>query len=433
MKIGLVMNVKLLKNLAFLGLLSFSVFPSFALSKIIPDGTIPYNMGVQLKGDTDGPEDLDRVQELGMKWVRRGFIWESIEREKGVYDFSQYDRFVNDCEKRGLKIIGCMAFSNKLYGHVKDEPARSAYADFAAELVKHYKGRNIIWEIWNEPNTMTFWGRHGKVGNSPQYAREYTDLVRAAVPAMKKANPDCVILAGSVSNMWSESYKWMSYCFADGMLDIHWDIWSVHPYGVKAPEDYMEAYSHTRNLMKKAGGDTGRLWINSERGFPLGKAEGYAGGDPSLAYEYQAWYVIRQYLVDLLEGLPVTIWYEWGGKEGFALYRAGNMTPAYNACKTFVKELSGYKLDYRMKTENKRDFVLRFIDKNGNEKLVAWTAPGVMESPDKIVPHSIKIAVGDVSPRLVTTDLYGRTDIVEVSNGVIEPRLTGAPVYITLR
>jgi hypothetical protein len=43
------MNVKLLKNLAFLGLLSFSVFPSFALSKIIPDGTIPYNMGVQLK------------------------------------------------------------------------------------------------------------------------------------------------------------------------------------------------------------------------------------------------------------------------------------------------------------------------------------------------------------------------------------------------
>ena len=51
------MNVKLLKNLAFLGLLSFSVFPSFALSKIIPDGTIPYNMGVQLKGDTDGPED----------------------------------------------------------------------------------------------------------------------------------------------------------------------------------------------------------------------------------------------------------------------------------------------------------------------------------------------------------------------------------------
>ena len=56
-----------------------------------------------------------------------------------------------------------------------------------------------------------------------------------------------------------------------------------------------------------------------------------------------------------------------------------------------------------------------------------------MKSPDKKVPHSNKIEVGDVSPRLVTTDLYVRTDIVEVSNGVIEPCLTGAPVYITLR
>ena len=49
------------------------------------------------------------------------------------------------------------------------------------------------------------------------------------------------------------------------------------------------------------------------------------------------------------------------------------------------------------------------------------------------MPHSIRIAVGDVSPRLVSTDLYGRTDIVEVSKGVIELCLTGAPVYITLR
>ncbi len=123
----------------------------------------------------------------------------------------------------------------------------------------------------------------------PQYAREYTDLVRAAVLAMKKANPDCVILAGSVSKC---GLSLINGCpmFCRWYVGYPLGYWSVHPYGVKVPEDYMEAYSHTRNLMKKAGGDTGRLWINSERGFPLGKAEGYAGGDPSLAYEYQAWH-----------------------------------------------------------------------------------------------------------------------------------------------
>ena len=412
------------------------ILPGLAASErpgIIPDGTIPYNMGVQLKGDTDGPDDLDRVQALGMKWVRRGFMWESIEREKGVYDFSQYDRFVDDCEKRGLSIIGCMAFSNKLYGHVKDEPARLAYARFAAQLASHYRGRNIVWEVWNEPNTMTFWGRHGKKGNSPQYAREYTDLVRATVPAMKEANPDCVVLAGSVSNMWTESYKWMSYCFAEGMLDIDWDIWSVHPYGVKAPEDYIEAYAHTRDLMKQAGGKTDRLWINSERGFPLGKAEGYAGGDPALAKEYQAWHVVRQYLVDLLEGLPVTIWYEWGGKEGFALYhKGGETTPAYEACKNLVKELSGYKLERRIPLDRSRDFALRFVNPEGKVKLVVWAAPELMKSPDTIEPHSVKLTVGGNDGELVTSDLYGKAGRVEVKGGVIEPLFTGSPLYITI-
>lgn len=427
------MNVSFLRVIALWGLFSWPLFVAEAQSTIIPDGTIPYNMGVQLKGDTDGPDDLDRVQALGVKWVRRGFIWESIEKEKGVYDFSQYDRFINDCEKRGFRVIGCMAFSNKLYGHVKDEPAREAYARFAARLVEHYKGRNIIWEIWNEPNTMTFWGRHGKVGNSPQYAEEYTNLVRATVPAMKAANPDCVILAGSVSNMWSESYKWMSYCFADGMLDIDWDIWSVHPYGVKAPEDYIEAYSHTRDLMKEAGGNTSRLWINSERGFPLGKAEGYAGGDPALAKEYQAWHIVRQYLVDLLEGLPVTIWYEWGGKEGFALYKDGETSPAYDACKNMVKELSGYKLESRIPLERSRDFALRFVNKEGGVKLVVWTAPELMKSPDTIEPHTVKLSVADGSAELATSDLYGKSGSIKMSGGVIEPLLTGAPLYITLR
>ena len=257
--------------------------------------------------------------------------------------------------------------------------------------------------------------------------------MRATVPAMKEANPDCVVLAGSVSNMWTESYKWMSYCFAEGMLDIDWDIWSVHPYGVKAPEDYIEAYAHTRDLMKQAGGKTDRLWINSERGFPLGKAEGYAGGDPALAKEYQAWHVVRQYLVDLLEGLPVTIWYEWGGKEGFALYhKGGETTPAYEACKNLVKELSGYKLERRIPLERSRDFALRFVNPEGKVKLVVWAAPELMKSPDTIEPHSVKLTVGGNDGELVTSDLYGKAGRVEVKGGVIEPLLTGSPLYITI-
>lgn len=401
--------------------------------KLIPDGTIPSNVGVQLKADNENPENLDRIRDLGMKWVRRGFIWESVEKEKGVYDFSRYDKFVQNCEDRGLSIIGCIAFSNKIYGHVKDEPARSAYAKFAAALAERYKGRNIIWEVWNEPNTKTFWGKHGATGNSDQYAEEYTNLVKATVPEMRKANPDCVILAGSVSNMWTESYKWMSLCFNKGMLDVDWNIWSVHPYGVKAPEDYIEAYAYTRKLMEDAGGKATRQWINSERGFPIGKAEGYAGGNPEMAYEYQAWHIVRQYMIDLLEGVPVTIWYEWSGKEGFSLYKEGEPTKAFNACKVMIKVLSGYKLEKRLPTENVRDFVLLFKNQSGNEKLVIWSAPPPMESPDKIQTHTIQINVGKKSGKLNLVDIYGKESKIKISNGNFNATLTGAPQYITVK
>lgn len=405
---------------------------SFADTKWPPDGTIPSNVAVQLKRGDMNPAALDLVRDLGMTCVRRGFIWETIEKEKGVYDFALYDEFVKECRERGLLIIAPLAFNNKLYGHVKDEPGRAAYAAWAAVMAERYKNENIYWEIWNEPNTMTFWGKHGAKGNSEPYAEEYTNLVKATVPAMKKADPDCIILAGSVSNMWTESYNWMTYCFAGGMLKEKWDGWSVHPYGLKSPEDYIEAYAITRKLMEDAGGPSDRPWINSERGFPIGKAEGYAGGDANLAFEYQAWHLVRQYLIDLLEGVNITAWYEWSGGEGFALYRAGDPTPAFNACKVFVDQLRGYKLDKRIETKEPRDFVLRFTNPKGGVKLVAWTAPPPMQSPDKIVPHAITVPV-EGSGSLETAGIYGEVGRVEVKSGSIELNLTGAPQYITVK
>lgn len=414
-------------------LASGSVFQT-AGAATLPPPVIPQVCGVQLKGGDEAPETLDQVRDLGVKWVRRGFIWEAVEKEKGVYDFSKYDVFVKNCRERGLSIIGCMAFSNKLYGHVKDEPARTAYANFAAALAAHYKDENILWEIWNEPNTMTFWGRHGKKGNSEPYAEEYTNLVRAAVPAMKKANPNGFVMAGSVSNMWTESYKWMDFCFAKGMLKLGFDGWSVHPYGVKAPEDYIEAYNHMWRQMENAGGPANHPLINSERGFPLGKAEGYAGGDASRAEEYQAWHLVRQYLVDRLLGVRITIWYEWAGKEGFALYRPGNPTPAFTACKVMLAQLDGCKLDRRLPTAEPRDFVLRFTHPSGMVKLVAWTAPPPMESPDKIVPHSVTVPLeGAAAGPLQAVRLLGEKETVEVKNGSVTLALTGAPQYITVR
>ena len=408
---------------------------TFSAVKWPPSGPIPDGFGVQLKGHSDSEENLDMIKNLGLTWVRRGFIWEAIEKEKGVYDFSKYDALMDEFKKRGFKVVGAIAFSNKLYGtHAKDEPGRTGYAKFAAALAERYKDYDIVWEIWNEPNTMTFWGRHGKKGNTPEYAEEYYGLVKATVPEMKKANPQCLVLGGSVSNMWSESYKWMDAIFADGILKTGIDGWSVHPYGLKSPEDYIEAYDIMRKSMAKHGGPADIPVLNTERGFPLGKAEGYAGGDENLAQEYQAWHVVRQFLIDQLCDVNVTIWYEWIGsdKEGFSLYKPNQQLPVNTATKVLIEQLRGYSFDKRIDLGKDRDFALRFTTPAGAEKIVVWTSPPPHQTPDTTEPHSVKIPVS-ANGSLEVTDIYGKSSTFEAKGGAVELTATGSPQYVTVK
>jgi hypothetical protein len=57
--------------------LSLMAAPAVAL----PDGTIPSNLGVQLKGPDMNAAALDKVKVAGFIWVRRGFIWDGIKKE----------------------------------------------------------------------------------------------------------------------------------------------------------------------------------------------------------------------------------------------------------------------------------------------------------------------------------------------------------------
>lgn len=392
----------------------------------------PGPVGIQLKSNNNSSENLDQVKEIGFTWVRRGFIWESIEKTAGEYDFSAYDRLMKDCEDRGLGVIACMAFSNKLYGPAYEDKGREGYAKFAATLAKHYAGKRIMFEIWNEPNTQTFWGKHGK-HNSEPFAEQYVSLVKATVPAMKKANPDCVVMAGSVSGLWSASYQWMQFCFDKGVLKTGIDVWSVHPYSVKSPEDYLEAYGKMRSMMAAAGASHTFPVINSERGFPIGKAEGYAGGDPKLAKEYQAWHFVRQQLIDVLADTKLTIWYEWSGKDGFGMMEAAGPTPSATAAKVMIEQLKGYTLDDRIKLSSDRDFALRFTNKTGGMKIVAWTSPPPGQAADKAVTHDVTIPVVGGMGSLVTYGIYGDEGKAITEQGNINLTLTGAPQYVIVK
>jgi len=406
----------------------------------LPSRYFPGPLFVQLKTSDFNTKTIDEVQAMGFNGFRRGIYWQAVDKGDGKYDFSKYDAEFKHAKDKGMIIIGCWFGGNKKYedngvGGIQTEKGRKAFAKFAAATAEHYKDYDIIWEVWNEPNVRTFWRKNkkkvGDVGpamhNSKDFADEYTALVKEVSKEVKKANPNAIIAAGSVSNYWKPSYEWTEYCFKNGILD-YIDVWSVHPYGVKRPEDFTEGHDITRNLLKKYGKPDMPMF-NTERGFALKQHqgggevanEGWSGGPADKAEIFQAWHYVRQVMMDQLHGLRGTTWYEWGGDK-FALNKN---RPVTVAAKVFAKQLDGYKFVKRLPSDE-LDYVMLLENKSGGQKLVAWTAPAHKETPDKAKPH--EITIGGISGKVNVVDIAGKA--LTADGSPTKFKISGSPIYI---
>jgi hypothetical protein len=400
----------------------------------LPKVGFPQSAGTQLKTHNFTPAVLDKVHKVGFRIVRRGFYWNAVEREKGVYTFDNYDKTMAHAKKLGITVVGVLFGGNSLYendgrGGIQTDPGRQGFAKFAAALAEHYKDHSVLWELWNEPNVRTFWRKDGK-HNSDEFAKEYTDLAKAVVPAMLEADPDCFVMAGSVSNYWRPSYEWTEFCFKRGILKTGIRAWSVHPYGVKTPEEFAVGHAITRNLLKKYGKPDLPM-LNTERGFAVKEApEGWSGGSIKRAREFQAWHFVRQFMVDQLCGIRLTLWYEWAGAK-FGVADEGGSRPVYAACKTMFEQLDGYQLVRRVDTGHHLDYVVLMENKDKEKKLVVWTAPPPGDAPDKAFPHQVEIAVG-VDGMVAAVDINGGPAAVQADGQKHRVTVSGAPQYLSV-
>lgn len=421
------------------GITAFST--TMAADDPLPTRTIPAPIGIQLKTESFNEQTISTVHEMGFRVIRRGVYWNAAEKEKGVYDFSAWDKEFAHAKSLGVKVVGCLFNGNKLYeddgfGGVKTEAGRKGFAQFAAAAAAHFKDQDILWEVWNEPNVRTFWRKNG-THNSEEFAEEYTALVKETVPAMLIADPEAFVMAGSVSNYWEPSYQWTEFCFKKGILKTGIRGWSVHPYGVKTPEEFAVGHERTRALMK-ANGVTDMPLLDTERGFSIGKTtggampdEGWSGGSKERALEFQSWHLVRQYMIDLLYDIRLTIWYEWGGNE-FGIDKSD--IPGHIAAKVMIDQLTGYKLERRLKSNSTLDYALLFTSAKGEQRLVAWTAPPAGGTPEEAKNHpaSIKLLKPASDGSFTLTSINGTSGKSEVKDGAFVLELSGAPQYVAV-
>ncbi len=411
-----------------------SLIITLVFSLDVSSQLVPETLGIQTKNHSSSTVDIENIKNTGVRYIRRGFIWENVEKQIGVYDFSHYDRIVQDAEERGLHILGTLYGGNDSYefdglGGIQTEEGRKGFAAFSAALAERYKDKNIIWEIWNEPNTLMFW-RENPFPTRDSLAGEYTALVKETVPAMLAADPGCFVMAGSVSAFWEPSYTWSDICFKKGIGETGIRGWSVHPYGLKTPEEYSAGYTRFREIFVENNMPEDFPIFNSERGFSLEKLdEGWSGGNVEKAEEYQAWHLVRQYLIDVMNDIKLSIWYEWDGPKFGVVYN-GEKRKSYYACVKFVDELGGYSYAERLYTASPSDYLLLFENNSGDRKVVAWTSPPPGKSPGEFVSHTVEIPA-DFGNRVSVCDILGNKEDFDIQNNRVHVELTGSPKYIS--
>ena len=332
---------------------------------VIPDG---FGVNIHFRGE---PKDLDMIRDGGFKFIRMDLTWAGVERKKGVYDFvgSGYDALTAGCVKRGIRILYILDYSNKLYESdrsVRTEAGRKAFAAFAQAAAARYKGKGILWEIWNEPNIKLFWRPEPNVD-------DYCKLVELTAPLVRKADPSGLVVAPATSQI---PFKWLEECFKKGMLK--WiDVLSVHPYRPHRPETVIKDYSRLRELIKRH--------TPKGRKVPIISGEwGYSNinwDKARLSNETQAQYLAREFLINLYQKIPVSIWYDWkndGTNPNEREHHFGTVTrdlkpkAAYIAATVLSKNLAGCSIDKRLPPADDKDFA--FLLKKGNRLAVAfWT------------------------------------------------------------
>ncbi len=149
--------------------------------------------------------DLTLMKEANFKWVKQTFAWETIEgASKGVYDWSIADRVVTHVNEHQLKLLARVSSDPEEVGFWAGSPPANGdnFADFVFALASRYNcqagsvGCIQAYQIWNEPNLAREWG------NSPPDPAQYADFLRKAYAAIKRANPNAIVINAGHGSHW---------------------------------------------------------------------------------------------------------------------------------------------------------------------------------------------------------------------------------------
>ena len=275
--------------------------------------------------------DYERMHDGGVGTIRAVLQWSAIESSKGEYDWTSSDQILTQLALAGLEPLVTVYGTPQAYASeaidapTNDEKTFDAWADFLKAAVARYGTdgdfwKNLSqanaditpqpireWEIWNEPNSSTFWAP------TPDPAA-YADLLTRSAKIIHEGDPEArVMSAGMFATPQSDgaivSYDFLKSMFDESGVADAVDVVGVHPYGPDA-KSVIDQVKKTRQALDDAGSEA-PMWA-TEIGWGSNPK---SGNDLSKTPEDQADLLSTSFgeLSDQQDelGLDGVVWYTW--------------------------------------------------------------------------------------------------------------------------
>ena len=240
---------------------------------------------MQTEDATSMNRDLDAMAAAGARWLRVDIYWASVQAAgPDSYDWSGPDRLIKAASARGIKVLAFIGFAPPWARPAGSDqyhaPDAGKYAAFAAKTAAHYAPMGVhAYEVWNEPN-IGFW-------QPKPDPVAYTNLLKAAYPAIKAQDPASTVLIGGLSPADSSDDRippvdFLKAIYANGGKG-YFDAVGHHPYCWPAIPGDQETWSawyqmnqgaeSLRSVMVANGDGDKKIW-GTEFGAPTNGPSG---------------------------------------------------------------------------------------------------------------------------------------------------------------
>jgi hypothetical protein len=336
------------------------------------------------------------------------------------------DDLVNQALKANVQPLLILDYGSQFYDS-GDKPvspeALSAFTHYAVFVVRHFRGRVHMYEMWNEWNDTAGNTQRG----TPQ---DYVRFLRVVYPAAKAADPSAAFLAGAIAGL---KLDWLSTMLSAGALGS-FDALSIHPYNFSESARTGDAWAHdmlaTEGVIHRyTGGRDIPLYI-TEMGWPT--YSGHGGSSLKEAATYLAQMFLLARTLPFLKGIW---WYDFrdDGEDGsnmednFGLVDSDlEPKPAFAALKAVAHIVGDARGVEDLPTDSPSLRALRFRLRGTNQVLAMWNAN--QDGPIRVhVVGTTSLQIRSLEPDGYNADASGpdaRERTIEISN--IPVLVTGA-------